>query len=201
MKHSFSQKSLMLAASVAGILAFAGCGKQDAASSTGSGEAARGSEVPAKISGQAAEARDAVLAEVAKHCRKGPDGWYTVTVGGSQYAPEHFYRHFRELDVERVASANLSEADRLNGFEWSGEVVFKRTVCREMGEPGVSAVLGVRRQRDQWTQWVDFQPTPVPVFKVHGKWQIQPKIGLLSGDALLTGVLPPPTIFSQAGAK
>lgn len=155
------------------------------------------------VSGIEREAQNAVLAEVAKHCRKGPDGsWITLATAGSPYAPEHFYRQFREIAVNKVESSDLSEADRMNGFEWAGEVEFKRTPCREIGDPGMSSVLGMtERQRGEWTQWVDFQPTSVPVQKVKGKWQVTPHTGLLEGDPLLSGALPPASVFSTASAK
>src|SRR5947199_141174 len=74
------------------------------------------------FSGKDAEARDAAMAEIAKHCTKGPDGWTTAKATGTSFAAVHYLRQYRELTVEGVNSNDLSDSDRLNGFEWAGEV-------------------------------------------------------------------------------
>ncbi len=43
----------------------------------------------------------------------------------------------RELTVEGVRSADLTEADWMNGLEWAGEVSFKQAPCREAGDQGI----------------------------------------------------------------
>lgn len=159
----------------------------------------------AQVSGVEKEAKDVVMAEIAKHCRKGPDGiWITLMTSGSSWAPEHFYRQFRDIAVDEVETAELSDADRMNGFEWAGAVTFKPTIAREIGDAGTSYISGtqmIERQRGQWTQWIDFRPQAVPVQKFKGKWQVKTPMGMFEGHALLTGTLPPETIFAQMSSK
>lgn len=129
------------------------CGKSDSADSGETGGAGQ-------ISGMEREAQDAVLAEVRKQWIKGLDGWITARTYGSSFAPIHVLRQVRELTVENVRSNNLSESDRMNGFEWAGEVSFKQAPVREAGEPGIMLDglpegRGIMRQRGRWTQWVE----------------------------------------------
>ena len=105
----------------------------------------------------------------------------------------------RELTDEDVRSADLTQADWMNGLEWAGEVSFKQAPCREAGDQGILldglANLTVFRQRGQWTQWVDFEPEPVQVQKVKGNWQAQQDTWLLRGS------IPGPEDFANAGVK
>ncbi|PYK42371.1 MAG: hypothetical protein DME46_11040 [Verrucomicrobia bacterium] len=139
----------------------ASCGKSDSGG-TGSGAG--------QSSGTERAAADAALAEVKKHWTKGAEGWMTARNSGSSYAPVRFIRQFRELTVDGVRSADLSESDRMNGLEWAGEVSFKQAPCREAGDQGILldglANVTTFRQRGRWTQWVDFQPEPVQIQKV-----------------------------------
>lgn len=167
-----------------------GCSKSD---STDSGGAA------AQVSGMEREAQDAALAEVMKHWSKGPEGWITARNTGSSFASIEFLRQVREITVEGVREYDLSESDRLNGFEWAGEVSFKQAPCREAGEPGVLldglVGAGTFRQRGRWTQWVDFQPEAVHVQKVKGQWQVDQDTWLLRGR------VPGAQDFAKAGVK
>ncbi|MGA8022439.1 MAG: hypothetical protein WB990_05695, partial [Candidatus Acidiferrales bacterium] len=92
-------------------------------------------------------------------------GWTTAIVSGSPYAPDHFLRQCRALVVQELKPQDLSEADKLNGFDWVGRAVFKSTVCREGGGQsglvldGMSNVV-VNKQSGRWSQWVDFTPGP-----------------------------------------
>jgi len=144
-------------------------------------------------------AQDAALAEVKKHWAKTPEGWITARTTGSSFAPDHFLRQFRELTVENVRTADLTESDRMNGLEWAGQVSFKQALCREAGDPGImlDGVVGgsIYRQRGRWTQWVDFQPDPVQVQKAKGSWQINPDTWLLRGT------MPGAEDFTKAGVK
>jgi hypothetical protein len=164
-----------------------GCGKSESADS---GE---------EISGIEREAQDAARAEVMRHWIKGPEGWVTARDTGSSFAPIRFLRQFREITVERVRSTALSDSDRMNGFEWAGEVSFKKAPCREAGEPGImlDGLVGANmfRQRGRWTQWVDFEPEPVQVQKVKGKWQVHQDTWLLRGK------VPGAQDFANAGVK
>jgi hypothetical protein len=152
------------------------------------------------VSGMERAAQDAVLAEVMKHWMKGPDGWVTARNTGSSFAPIEFLRQLRELTVEGLRSYDLSDSDRLNGFEWAGEVSFKQAACREVGEPGIlldgdPAGKSIFRQRGRWSQWVEFQPEPVQVQKVKGQWQVHQDTWLLRGK------IPGPDDFAKAGVK
>ena len=144
-------------------------------------------------------AQDATLAEVKKHWAKTPEGWITARTTGSSFAPDHFLRQFRELTVENVRTADLTESDRMNGLEWAGQVSFKQAPCREAGDPGImlDGVVGgsIYRQPGRWTQWVDFQPDPVQVQKAKGSWQINPDTWLLRGT------MPGAEDFTKAGVK
>jgi hypothetical protein len=144
-------------------------------------------------------AQEAVLAEVMKHWMKAPEGWITARNTGSSFAPIEFLREFREITPENVRSYGLADSDRLNGIEWAGEVSFKQAPCRETGEPGILldglVGVGMMRQRGRWSQWVEFQPEPVRVQKVNGKWQVHQDTWLLRGK------LPGPADFAKAGVK
>jgi hypothetical protein len=157
------------------------------------------------VSGVEREATDVVLAEIGKHCLKGPDGsWITLMTAGSSWAPEHFYRQFRDITVDAVEATELSDADHMNGFEWAGEITFKPTIAREIGDPGLSHLSNmqmIERQQGHWTQWIDFQPQGVPVQKFKGQWQVKPSMGMFEGDPLLSGALPPATVFSTVNTK
>jgi hypothetical protein len=170
-----------------------GCGKSDSADSSGTGSAA------AQAAGVEKAAKDFALAEVMKHWSKAPEGWITARNTGSSFAPIEFLRQVRELTVEGVREYDLSESDRMNGFEWAGEVSFKQTPCREAGDQGIvldgMAGISVFRQRGRWTQWVEFQPEPVKVQKVKGKWQVHEDTWLLRGKP------PGPADFANAGVK
>jgi hypothetical protein len=178
------------------VLAFAAfalssCGKSDSGSGTSDGGK--------QASGMERAAEDAALAEVKKHWSKAADGWITARNSGTSFAPVRFVREMRDLTVEGVRSADLSEADKMNGLEWSGEVSFKQSPCREAGDQGILldglANVTVFRQRGQWTQWVDFQPERVQVQKAKGNWQIQQDTWLLRGS------IPGAEDFSNAGVK
>jgi hypothetical protein len=105
--------SLVLLATVAAGLA--SCGKSNSGGSGGNGNAA------GQASGIDRAAQDAALTEVKKHWAKTPEGWITARTSGSPFAPDHFLRQLRELTVEGVHTADLTESDRMNGFVgWRG---------------------------------------------------------------------------------
>lgn len=186
------RKRMLVGVMVGFTMAFVspGCSKSDSADSGGAA---------AQASGMEREAQDAALVEVKKHWSKGTEGWITARNTGSSFAPIEFLRQVREITVEGVREYDLSESDRLNGFEWAGEVSFKQTPCREAGEPGVllDGLVGVNtfRQRGRWTQWVEFQPESVHVQKVKGQWQIHQDTWLLRGR------VPGAQDFAKAGVK
>ena len=167
--------------------------KQQSASSggrdAGGKTAARGTgAVAANLSGVEAEARDAAVAEIARHWSKGPDGWTTVLIE-QPFAPRRFLRQFREMTVETVEPIDVSAADRLNGVEWIGSVSIGTGPCREAGDPGVAfyslgityVSMGIDRRRGTWTQWVDVHPQPLDVSRVKGLWHVQPgQLSMLS---------------------
>jgi hypothetical protein len=168
------------------------CGKSDATDSAAT--------VDAQGSAVEKAAQDFALAEVRKHWTKAPEGWVTARMYGTSFAPIYVIRQVRELTVEGVREYDLSESDRMNGFEWAGEVRFKEAPCREAGEPGIMLDglpegRGIMRQRGRWTQWVGFQPEPVRVQKVKGKWQVHEDTWLLRGKP------PGPQDFANAGVK
>ena len=179
-----------LAAALAMALGTLSCGKSESGGPRGAA---------AKVSGLEREAQNAALAEVMKHWSKAPDGWITARNTGSSFAPIEFLRQVREITVEGVREYDLSDSDRLNGFEWAGEVSFKQTPCREAGDQGIvldgMAGISVFRQRGRWSQWIEFQPEAVKVQKVKGKWQVHQDTWLLRGT--------PPTAadFAKAGVK
>jgi hypothetical protein len=146
------------------------------------------------------EAQAAAHAEILRHWVKGPDGWTTSIISGSAYAPDHFLRQCRALDVQELKTQDLTESDKLNGFEWVGSVVFKPTSCREGGGQaglvldGMSSVV-VNKQSGRWSQWVDFTPGPLRFQKEKGRWQFQ------FDGSYLRGSLPIPQDFANAGVK
>jgi hypothetical protein len=131
---------------------------------------------------------------------KTPDRWTTAKTFGVSIAPDHFLRQIRDINVSGVESADLTEADRANGFEWAGEISFKSSPCREAGDQGVlldgMGSQTMMRQRGRWTQWVDFQPEPMRVQKQNGKWQVTQDTWFLRG-----GALPTPADYAKAGVK
>ena len=174
----------MLAAVAVGLL---GCGKSNSAGSVGG-------------MGQAEKAaQENALAEIKKHWIKQSEGWITARTSGTSFAPVRFLRQCRELTAEGVRTDDLSESDRMNGFEWSGEVRFKETPCREAGDQGVlldgMANVTIFRQRGRWTQWVDFTPEALHIQKVKGQWQIPRDTWLLRGK------IPGAQDFANAGVK
>jgi hypothetical protein len=154
-----------------------GCSKSDSGGTSGNAR---------QVSGMEKAAQDAALAEVKKHWMKQSEGWITARNSGISFAPIRFLRQCRELTVEGIRADDLSESDRMNGFEWAGEVKFKETPCREVGDQGVlldgMASISVFRQRGRWTQWVDFQPEPLRLQRVKGQWQIPQDTWLLRGQ-------------------
>jgi hypothetical protein len=146
-----------------------------------------------------AEARTAATAELQKHWVKGADGWTTARTLGSPYAPDHLLRQARELTIQGVTSAPLTDGDKLNGFEFAGLVHFKKVPCREAGDPGIAfdGVQGadMMRRRGAWTQWVDIQPEDIEVQKVRGQWQLH------QDTWLLRGTLPTAADWTNAGVK
>ncbi len=178
---------VLLAASAVGL---SGCGKSDSGGTGGSAGQASGMEKAAQ---------DAALAQVKKHWIKQSEGWITARNTGSSFAPVRFLRQCRELTVEGVRMDDLTEADRMNGLEWAGEVKFKETPCREAGDQGVvldgMANITVFRQRGRWSQWIDFQPEALRLQKAKGQWQIPPDTWLLRGN------IPGPEDFGNAGVK
>src|SRR5258706_8019859 len=165
-----------------------GCKKSDSGSSGGS-----------SVSGKEREAQDAAMAEIAKHCTKGADGWTTAKTTGTSLASIQYLRQYKELTVEGVRANELSDSDRLNGFEWAGEVSLKSTPCREAGEQGVvlegMGSVTVMRRRGAWSQWIDYQPEALRVQKVKGQWQVNPD------NPVLTGKIPTGEDYARAGVK
>jgi hypothetical protein len=186
--RSYSAAFWMLLAAV--VFGLSGCGKSDSGGTGGAN---------AQTSGMERAAQDAALAEVKKHWIKGSEGWITARTTGTSFAPIRFLRQFRELTVENVRSDDLSESDKMNGLEWAGEVRFKQAPCREAGDQGIvlDGVMGanVNRQRGRWSQWIDFEPEPLPIQKVKGNWQANPDTWLLRGT------LPGAEDFANAGVK
>jgi hypothetical protein len=170
-----------------------GCGKSDSEKSGGSSGGGGAS------SGKEREAQDAARAEVAKHCTKGPDGWVTAKTTGTSLASIQYLRQYKELTVEGVQAAELSDSDRLNRIEWAGEVSLKSTPCREAGEQGVvldgMGSVTVMRRRGAWSQWIDYQPEALRVQKVKGQWQVNPD------NPVLTGKIPTADDYARAGVR
>lgn len=184
-----------------------GCSKSDTPSAkadaptSNSGGSAGGSGAANASSALDEQAKSAALAEVQRHWAKRPDGWVTARVSGSAYAPDRYVRQMRDLAVAGVESFELGESDKMNGFEWAGQVTFRSAPCREAGDQGIlldgmsNLGIGAQRRRGRWSQWVDFQPDALHVQKVKGKWQIQP-------DQWLTrGSLPTAQDFANAGVQ
>jgi hypothetical protein len=139
------------------------------------------------------------MAEIQKHWVKNADGWVSAMTTGSAYAADHYLRQFKDITVDSVQSYDLSDSDKMNGYEWAGEVDFKQVPCREAGDTGIVlegiANVTVNRQPGAWSQWIDFTPMPVKVQKVKGAWQV-------NGDTLLLrGAVPTPADFAHAGVK
>ena len=187
------QSTLMRWALIVGIaLTLAACDKSSSSSSSGgSGDGA--------VTGPQREARDAVMAEIQKRWAKGADGWTTAVNEGSNFAPIEFLRQCKEIAIEEVEAFELSDSDKLNGFEWAGNVKFKKAPYREAGEQGVMlAGMGpmmIMRRRGAWTQWVDFQPISARVQKQKGKWIVE------QDTFMMRGRVPTAADYAKAGVK
>ncbi|HEY2587987.1 MAG TPA: hypothetical protein VGI81_19745 [Tepidisphaeraceae bacterium] len=146
-------------------------------------------------------AKAAAMAEIQRHWAKKPDGWVTARISGSAYAPDRYLRQLREITVAGVESFDLSESDKMNGFEWAGQVTFRKAPCREVGDQGFvlegmsNLGVSVERQRGRWSQWVDFQPDALHLQKVKGQWQIPQDQWMTRGN------LPTAQDFANAGVK
>src|SRR5687768_1868966 len=192
-------RGLITGAGLALALTFAcaGCDLDSEADDSASGDSAVGGS--ATVSGEKKEAQDAVVAEVQKHWTKTADGWVTARDSGTSFAPIRFLRQVRDIGVQGVEAYDLTDSDRMNGLEWAGEVTFKQTPCREVGEIGVVldglAMPQVMRQKGQWSQWIDFQPEPVKVHKRNGRWEVPTDTWMLRGAA------PTDQDFADAGVS
>lgn len=168
--------------------------------STSSGSSASSGGLLGGLSGANGQAQSAAMAELQKHWVKRPDGWTTAVVSGSAYAPEHYLRQCKDLTVQELKPAQVSEADKLNGIEWEGQATFKATVCREAGGSGGMVLdgmgsFGPNRQVGQWSQWVDFTPGPLSFQKSKAGWEFR------YGSSYLRGTLPGPQDFASAGVQ
>lgn len=168
---------------------------------TAAGESSGGGSGATASSAMDEQAKAAAMAEIQRHWVKQPDGWVTARISGSAYAPDRYLRQLREINIAGVESFDLGDSDKMNGFEWAGQVNFRSAPCREAGDPGFvlegMSNLGasVNRQRGRWSQWVDFQPDALKLQKVKGKWQIPQDQWVTRGN--------PPTSqdFANAGVK
>ena len=183
---------LTLALAMAMVLGPIGCGHSSSDSAADEG-------IPG-LTGADREAQSAVMAELQRHWRKGSDGWTTAIVSGSPYAPDHFLRQCRALTIKAMVPQDLSQSDKLNGFEWVGRAEFEPTSCREGGGQagmvldGMSNVV-VSKHSGQWSQWVDFTPGPLRFAREKGRWQF-------NWDATyLRGTLPGAQDFANAGVQ
>jgi len=154
----------------------------------------------ASLSGANGQAQSALMAELQQHWLKRPDGWTTAVVSGSAYAPEHYLRQCKDLAVQELQAAPVSEADKLNGLTWEGKATFKATVCREAGGDGGMVLdgmgsFGPTRHVGQWSQWVDFTPGPLPFQESKAGWEFS------YDGSYLRGTLPGPQDFASAGVQ
>ena len=193
--NTILRKTTLIAAGLTLAFGLIGCGGSSSGSSLDSGLSSE------SLSREDRAARDAAWAELQRHFVKGPDGWTTSVTTGTAYAPDHFLRQYHELVIESVQSQDLTQSDRLNGFEWVGKATFKRTVCREAGGQPTFVLDGMaegqqayaEKQRGRWSLWVDYTPGPMRFQKHKGAWQFQ-------WDATyLRGQLPSAADFASAG--
>jgi hypothetical protein len=158
---------IALALALVVLLGPIGCGHSSSDSSADEG-------IPGLTSADR-EAQSAAMVELQRHWRKGSDSWTTAVISGSPYAPDHFLRQCRALTIKAMVPQDLSESDKLNGFEWVGRAEFQPTFCREGGGQagmvldGMSNVV-VSKHSGQWSQWVDFTPGPLRFAREKGRW-------------------------------
>jgi hypothetical protein len=171
------------------LLGPAGCGDEGGGGGGGA----------ASVSGTQGQAGDAAMTEVKKHWTKNADGWITARNEGSNYAPVEFLREVKDIVLDHVESLDLSDADKMNGMEWAGNVYFKKEPLREVGEMGFimgdGVGMQVQRVKGRWSQWVDHTPEWVQVQKVKGKWEVH------LDTWLLHGTIPTPQDYTKAGIK
>lgn len=186
------QMGFRVVAAMCVMLVAVGCKKSG--STDNSGGAVQAADT-SKFTGVEREAHDAAMAEIARHCAKGPDGWTTALIQGSPYAPDHFVRQYKDIAIDEIDADDLTDADRLNGVEWSGRITFKQVPAREAGDPGpvFDGTAGINRQKGRWSPWFDCTPSWMHLAKVKGKWQIN------SDTTLLHGKPPAPADMANAG--
>ncbi|HEY8665865.1 MAG TPA: hypothetical protein VIL86_04325 [Tepidisphaeraceae bacterium] len=185
------------------VLLSAGCGKSESSNSGSSGGSGGGGAPSgsAHASGVERDAEAAMMAEIKKHWSKSADGWTSAFTTGFSNSPDHFLRQFKEIMVDRIDVDEVTETDKLNGIEWTGMIWFKDEPCREAGDQGIMldgmSNLGasVNRNPGRWTQYVEYQPEPLRVSKVKGKWEVH------QDTMLLHGKIPQPADYARAGMK
>jgi hypothetical protein len=178
-------------------LVLCSCDGESDSGGASDGDAPGGST--AKLSAEEKQAQDAVLAEIQKRWVRSADGWITALDSGNNYTPIPYLRQAREINVSGVEAWDLSEADKANGFEWTGEVSLKPSVFREVGEIGFvldgMAQPIVDRHKGQWSQWIDYAPEAVQVQKRAEKWQVD------TDTFMMRGTIPTDENFATAGVS
>ena len=150
-----------------------GCSKSDAG---GSASAASASSIPG--TGDPAAA-NAVQAEFEKHWIKTPDGWFTDLTLPNPYVETVHFRQIKDLKGLEVESQPISEADKLNGIEFNGEIGKLRFVYRDgLWSHGASP---------RWHEWQDGH-TIMYVQKKGGQWHVDG--GNLDGIGFFSGTKP-----------
>jgi hypothetical protein len=155
-----------------GLALLSGCKDKDSTSNK-SGAAANATSSnaaadPTSISGEGdAEAVKAMNEELAKRWTKTQDGWVseypskTYIATGERAGPESFYRQIKELKFQ-VQPDEISEADKLNGFQFQGTCQFNPSSVRTYNDPNA---FGPPR----WSDWHTVQGT-VHIDKRKGQW-------------------------------
>lgn len=172
MKHlRICRMSMIAIIGLASLITLTGCSDEDSGSD--------GSSAASSVVGTGdPDALNAIRAELDKHWLKTSDGWV------SQYPARetNAYRQVKEFKFE-INSGELSDADKLNKFEFAGSCMPEVTI-REYGFYERFGTVA----NTQWSPWKE-EFLRIQVSKNDGQWSVKTGID----DWLLTGTKPDPS--------
>lgn len=128
------------------------------------------------------QAQDLAKADFQKYWTHCGDAWFSHHTAPEKtfWSTDQFdYVEQRGVDI-RVVSNDISEADRMNGFQWSGQVIFSGTVYRLHFPPGLSKpLMESAPPKPGWSDWINGR-WAIPMYsltKQNGNWKIDDPLG------------------------
>jgi len=168
---------------LAALLVVAGCGKSGSGGASASGGSGAAPSENGNLYGTGdPDAVNAVYAELTQRWVQTPDGWvsefpqHVYIATGQRADAASFYRQIKELKFD-IQQNDLSDADKLNGYEYNGYVQFRGSPIRTYDDPNSMV-------SNQWTSWTQSDEGGAPSFKVYkqnGKWTCDGDCYLIEG--------------------